>query len=683
VSYPRNAASPQRIAVGAVVQISDGAVQTSGVSITVIPQGGSGSAGGGTTAYQDGIVLYTPTQGETNYDSFAIIAYKTGCIPAATTVVTSASSTSGYAGVDWSKVTSATSTVGLTGTTIATSQQIASVSGAVGSVTGAVGSVTGNVGGSVASVVGNVGGNVSGSVGSISGVTFPGNFASLAITVGGAVTAGTVSDKTGYALSASGLASISAWTVNITGSLSGSVGSVTGAVGSVTSGVTVTTNNDKTGYSLTQAFPSNFASLGINASGHVSRVTLVDTTTSNTDMRGTDNAALASIWTSTVAGRIDATISSRSSHSAADVWSVATRTLSAFSFSVTVGTNNDKTGYSLATAPLDASGTAAAVWGALLSSYTTAGTFGGRVIRSDSSNVLVKLTGSAHIAADIHELQPAVIEASHFDLGAIDANALAADAASEIATSVWSAATRTLTAFSFPITVDAASIRSAIGMTSANLDTQLDAIPTAAEIDTQLTASHGAGSWAVGGTGSGAYTLTVTVNDGTSALQNATVRMVEGVNAFVGQTNASGVVSFSLDAATYSVAITKDGYSFTPTTKVVSATGSQTYSMTQITPTLPAAAGLSTGTAICYGTTGLPIAGVVVTIQQVDGKGTAGSAYDGDTFTLTSNAQGTITHNGFVRGAVYSIRRGIRGEAKSFTVPDAASFDLSEIVGRD
>ena len=36
--------------------------------------------------------------------------------------------------------------------------------------------------------------------------------------------------------------------------------------------------SDKTGYSLTQAFPTNFASLGINPSGHISRVTLVDTT---------------------------------------------------------------------------------------------------------------------------------------------------------------------------------------------------------------------------------------------------------------------------------------------------------------------------------------------------------------------------------------------------------------------
>jgi hypothetical protein len=35
-------------------------------------------------------------------------------------------------------------------------------------------------------------------------------------------------------------------------------------------GGTLTTNNDKTGYGLTQAFPSNFSSLSISASGKVS-----------------------------------------------------------------------------------------------------------------------------------------------------------------------------------------------------------------------------------------------------------------------------------------------------------------------------------------------------------------------------------------------------------------------------
>lgn len=120
MAYPRNAASPERIAVGAVVQISDGAIQTSGVSIAVRGQGGASGAGGGTTAYDNGIVEYTPTQGETDFTSFVVIAYKTGCIPVSQTIVTSASATAGYSGVDWSKVTAPTSTVGLTNTTVGT-----------------------------------------------------------------------------------------------------------------------------------------------------------------------------------------------------------------------------------------------------------------------------------------------------------------------------------------------------------------------------------------------------------------------------------------------------------------------------------------------------------------------------------------------------------------------------------
>jgi hypothetical protein len=47
----------------------------------------------------------------------------------------------------------------------------------------------------------------------------------------------TVSDKTGFKLASDGLALVTAWTVDVTGSLSGSVGSVTGAVGSVTGNV--------------------------------------------------------------------------------------------------------------------------------------------------------------------------------------------------------------------------------------------------------------------------------------------------------------------------------------------------------------------------------------------------------------------------------------------------------------
>lgn len=56
----------------------------------------------------------------------------------------------------------------------------------------------------------------------------------------------------------------------ITGGFTGNItGNVTGSVGSVAANVTVGTNNDKTGYTLTQAFPANFAALGINGSGHI------------------------------------------------------------------------------------------------------------------------------------------------------------------------------------------------------------------------------------------------------------------------------------------------------------------------------------------------------------------------------------------------------------------------------
>jgi hypothetical protein len=278
--YPRNAASPEPIAIGPVVQISDGAVQSSGVTVRIKPVGVSEADGGGTTAYStDGVVLYTPTQAETNYTSFVLIAKKTGCIPASVTVVTTASATAGYAGVDWSKVTAATTTVALSGTTISTSQVVASVTGAVGS--------------------------------------------------------------------------------------------VTGAVGSVTAAVTVGTNNDKTGYSLTQAFPANFAALGINASGHVSRVTLVDTTTVNSDMRGTDNAALASAWTSTRAGYLDS------------------------------------------------------------------------VLLAANANRTVQVTGSNHVAADIHELQPAVITDAAFAAGWLTAAGTAADYITELQTALGTAANQT------------------------------------------------------------------------------------------------------------------------------------------------------------------------------------------------------------------------------------------------
>lgn len=77
------------------------------------PIGVAEGDGGGTTAYStDGVVLYTPTQAETNYTSFVLIAKKTGCIPASITVVPSESPTPGRVSLGMILGTALTETVG-------------------------------------------------------------------------------------------------------------------------------------------------------------------------------------------------------------------------------------------------------------------------------------------------------------------------------------------------------------------------------------------------------------------------------------------------------------------------------------------------------------------------------------------------------------------------------------------
>jgi|GEM_PF-2753194 len=196
--------------------------------------------------------------------------------------------------------------------------------------------------------------------------TLPTNFSSLAITAGGAVTAGTVSDKTGYSLSQAFPTNFASMAIT--------------AGGSVTAG----TVSDKTGYSLTQAFPSNFSSLAITAG--TGAVTVNSDTFGNT-LVITNLATQTSV--DTLAGYVDtevAAIKAKTDLIPADIGSV--------------------------------------------------------LVAANVNQRTVAVTGSNHIAADVHEFQPGVITAADFAAGAIDSNALAADAATEVANAV--AATQAL-----------------------------------------------------------------------------------------------------------------------------------------------------------------------------------------------------------------------------------------------
>lgn len=276
----------------------------------------------------------------------------------------------------------------------------------IGSLTGAV---SGSVGGSVQLVRGNVNGNVMGDlVGSVL-TDVQGSVQGSVNSVSTAVTVGTNNDKTGYQLSAVGVDDI--WdeptaghvTAGTTGKAlidAGSAGdpwgtTVPGAYGAGTAGYILGTNLNSTVSSratqtsvdavsgfvdtevaaikaktdnLPSSFPTNFGLLGINGSGHISRVTLTDTLTTNSDKTGYSLSASQTFnntgtWTGNIAGSLLGAVSgSVAGNILGSVNSVVS--------GVAVNINNDKTGYRLSAVGVDD------VWDEVLSGHTTAGTAG-------------------------------------------------------------------------------------------------------------------------------------------------------------------------------------------------------------------------------------------------------------------------------------------------------------------
>jgi len=212
--------------------------------------------------------------------------------------------------------------------------------------------------------------------------------------------------------------------------------------------------------------------------------------------------------------------------------------------------------------------------------------------------------------------------------------------------------------------LDPASLRSALGMSAADLDTQLDAI---------LAAS--------GGAGSGARTVTITVNDGTTALQNAVVRFTEGSNTFRALTNASGVAVFNVDDATYTVAVTKSGYTYAGTTMVVNGTETATYSMTAVSVTPPANPDLSAVVVLCLGTDFEAESGVTIDLRIVTfPSGSTNTAYPGLKQTATSNGSGIATLYA-PKGSVCEWKRGREDSWTEITIGSDDQTNVTSIIG--
>lgn len=178
------------------------------------------------------------------------------------------------------------------------------------------------------------------------------------------------------------------------------------------------------------------------------------------------------------------------------------------------------------------------------------------------------------------------------------------------------------------------------------------------------------------GTGTGARTVTITVNDGAAVLQNATVRLSQGVENYVGKTNSSGVIVFAVDDATWDVAITKSGYRFTPTTLVVDGTETRTYSMTARAFT-PSEADKVTGYWTVLDEEGNPAVGVVVKVNAVlQPTGAEGIIHFKTTRSSTTGANGVAEFVNMLPGWTYNVS--LDGQTLSqITIDSAATGNVS------
>lgn len=213
--------------------------------------------------------------------------------------------------------------------------------------------------------------------------------------------------------------------------------------------------------------------------------------------------------------------------------------------------------------------------------------------------------------------------------------------------------------------LDSDSLRSALGMSAADLDDQLDAILAAASA----------------GAGTGARTVTITVNDGTTALQNAVVRLNEGVNTFRALTNASGVAVFNVDDATYTVAVTKSGYTYAGTTLVVDGTETATYSMTATNVTSPTNPDLSAIEVLCLDEDFEAASGINVDFRMsAVASGDQNRAHPGAKKTVTSNGSGIARFEG-PQGATIEWKRGTGQVWTAVTLDNDSVTNVTSTIG--
>lgn len=270
----------------------------------------------------------------------------------------------------------------------------------------------------------------------------------------------------------------------------------TQAAGSVGSGACTHEGNGYWSYAPAQAETNYdhvaFTFVNTNAVNATVQVfTTFPQTGDNFSRIGAAGAGLTALGDTRIAN-LDAAVSSRSTYAGGAVASVTGNvggnvvgSVASVTAGVTVTTNNDKTGYALSSAGVQA------IWDALTSALTTVGSIGKWIVDKVDVVLSTRLASSSYTAP-----------------------------------------------------LDAAGVRTAVGLASANLDTQLDALPTAAE-----------NADAVWDEARADHTTSGTFGQGAASVQGNVTGSVASVSGAVGSVtgNVGGNVAGSVGSVTGNV----------------------------------------------------------------------------------------------------------------------------------
>jgi hypothetical protein len=302
-------------------------------------------------------------------------------------------------------------------------------------------------------------------------------------------------------------------------------------------------------------------------------------------------------------------------------------------------------------------------------SIDASGNYSGSLTAAERTAIAAAVEAAILNEGDGQAVQQAIVN----KINATDTN-LAGLTLSAIAAAVWDALTSGMTT------------ASSIGkLILDNLNAAITTRPTAAEIETQLSGTHGSGAWGgAASTGTGAFSVIVHVTDGTINLPNARVRVSGGPTAASGFTASTGLITLGLDGGTYTLVVTKGGYTYTPTPQTVAADGTIDVVMTAATTptTTPTQC---TGQLVTKDGQGNLAPGVDVHFGFVSWNGTGGVSFPKESFNGTSDGGGLL-QEAFEQNARYWGRRdasnGQEGAKVYFNTPtNNVSFSLPPVLG--